>query len=104
MLIKFEKIKVLEDFYNKYHKDDPIYLEIEVTDEEMHQTIDKINEHESRAKKDIKEKRIMISHKFMKLFRYLLGKRGVRENSSMMYALLYWKCYVVNKQAKEERT
>lgn len=44
MLIKFERIKLLEDFYNvsvfhnllqKYHQDEQICLEIEVSDQEV---------------------------------------------------------------------
>ena len=35
MLVKYEKIKLLEDFYNRYHSDDEqqIHLEIELDEQ-----------------------------------------------------------------------
>ena len=42
MLIKFEKIKLLEDFYNKYNTEQPICLEIEIKEDEMRQTALKV--------------------------------------------------------------
>jgi len=52
-------------------------LEIEVTDEEMKETIERVQEKEFRSMRDVKERRIIISNKLMVLFRYLLFKRNI---------------------------
>ena len=45
MLIKFDQIKVIEDFYNAYHQEQPheqIHLDLEVSDEQLQDLVEKV--------------------------------------------------------------
>ncbi len=67
MLIKFDQIKVIEDFYNSYFSEEPheqIHLDLEVSETELQELVETIYKRniEQRFEKYHKQCRILTAH------------------------------------------
>eukprot|EP00347_Sterkiella_histriomuscorum_P019040 403343196 len=122
MLIKFEKIKQLEDYYNQRNPQNQVALDLEISDEEMFQALSKFREQRVKLNKTPQQKAeiILATIETLSQNMFVKGSQQALTNSSLVinqsietksndeqlltYFIMFWKMHTLQKRLEHEKT
>lgn len=99
MLIKFDKIKYLEDFYNSQRPEEQIHLDVEVDQQEMVRVAEKVFRNHCLKARVYDQKRLWAIQGLQTILQSLMAKRHQTPENKARYSLLRWKLAVMKQDA-----